>query len=369
MRIRRVTAWEKRLPLAEPYRLSGGRLKFEALDSTVVAVDADDGARGWGESCPWGNTYLPASGAGARAALALLAPVLIGRDPRDIGKLNRLLDAALPGHPHAKSPLDIALWDILGRRAGMPLHQLLGGAHGDAVDLSSSIPTGSPEEMAEAIGRARGHGCRAHSAKVGGDDPGLDIARVRGIEDALLPGESVTYDANRAWTPSSAIAVMGAAPAQRWFEQPCETLDQCVHVRRNTRQPIALDECLHTFQDHLDAWRAGACEGAKVKPNRLGGLTKARQARDFGVAVGWCMHVEDVGGTVLADTAALHLALSTPAENRLPSWLCHLHLSDDCAGADQGARNRQGRITLGDAPGLGVEPDPGWLGRPAAVFE
>lgn len=369
MRIRRITAWEKRLPLEEPYRLSGGRLRFDALDSTIVSVETDDGAQGWGESCPWGNTYLPAFGGGVRAALGLLAPALIGQDPGDIGRLNRELDAALPGHPYAKSPLDVALWDLLGKRAGMPLHQLLGGAHGTGIEANSSIPTGAPAEMVESIRRERARGCRTHSAKVGGTDPALDLARIREIEAALEPGESVTYDVNRAWTPSLAIAVMGEAPAHRWFEQPCETLDQCAHVRRHARQPIVLDECLHTFQDHLDAWRANACEGVKVKPNRLGGLTKARQARDLGVAVGWRMHIEDVGGTVLADTAAMHLALSTPEENRLASWLCHPHLADDCASRDRGARNRQGTITLDDAPGIGVEPDRDWLGEPAATHE
>ena len=93
-------------------------------------------------------------------------------------------------------------------------------------------------------------------------------------------------------------------------------------VAANTIQPIMLDECLHTFQDHLDAWSRSAGQGCKIKPNRLGGLTRTRQVRDFCVAVGWQMHVEDVGGTVLADTAALHLALSTPEENRASRRTC-----------------------------------------------
>jgi L-alanine-DL-glutamate epimerase-like enolase superfamily enzyme len=125
MKIARITAWQKTLPLAEPYWLSGGRLKFEALDSTLVRIDSDDGLAGWGEGCPWGHTYLPAFGGGIRAALELLAPVLVGRDPRDIDALNRAMDLALPGHPYAKSPLDIALWDILGQSAGLPLYALL----------------------------------------------------------------------------------------------------------------------------------------------------------------------------------------------------------------------------------------------------
>jgi L-alanine-DL-glutamate epimerase-like enolase superfamily enzyme len=368
MKITRITVWQKTLPLARPYWLSGGRLKFEALDSTFLRIDTDEGLSGWGEGCPWGHSYLPAFGEGLRAALGLLAPVLIDRDPRDIDALNRLMDLTLPGHLYAKSPLDMACWDILGQSAGLPLYALFGGAEGDGVPANSSISTGTPEEMVALVEAARAGGYRVHSAKIGGSDPALDIARIEAIEAARQADELVTYDVNRAWTPALAVEVMNAVAARGWFEQPCETLGQCVHVRRHTRQPILLDECLHGFQDHLEAWKAAACEGIKVKPNRVGGLTKARRLRDFGLAVGWRMHIEDVGGTVLADTAALHLALSTPAENRLGSWLCQAHLVDDPAPG-RGARNHCGQIALPEAAGIGVAPEEAWLAAPLARYE
>ena len=368
MKISRIAVWQKTLSLAKPYWLSGGRLKFESLDSTFVRLEADEGLSGWGEGCPWGRTYLSAFGGGIRAALDILAPALLGRDPRHIEALDRAMDVALPGHLYAKAPLDMALWDLLGQSAGLPLHALFGGAEGEAVALNSSISTGTPEEMVTLIEAARAAGYRTHSAKVGGTEPALDIARIEAIEVARQADEFVTYDINRAWTPALAVEVMNAVAAGGWFEQPCETMAQCIQVRRLTRQPIMLDECLHSFQDHLDAWQAGACEGVKVKPNRVGGLTKAKRVRDFGVSVGWRMHIEDVGGTVLADTAALHLALATPEENRLASWLCHPHLADDPMPG-QGARNEGGFAKLPNAPGLGVTPDVDWLGESTAVYE
>jgi L-alanine-DL-glutamate epimerase-like enolase superfamily enzyme len=89
---------------------------------------------------------------------------------------------------------------------------------------------------------------------------------------------------------------------------------------------------------------------------------------DFGVSVGWRMHLEDVGGTVVADTAALHLALPTAEHNRLASGLCQPRLMDDPAPG-RGARNVDGRISLPDGPGLGLAPDEDWLGTPEAVFD
>ena len=367
MRISRITVWQMDLPLKEPYWLSGGRLKFERLDSTFVRVDCDEGVSGWGEGCPWGHTYLPAHGPGLRAALGLLAPALIGCDPRALDAINRTMDVTLPGHNDAKAALDMACWDILGSAAGLPLWQLWGGSAADPVPLNSSISTGSPQEMIARIEAASAAGYRAHSAKIGGRDIGADIARIEAISDALPDGEDVTFDINRAWTPAMAVQVLNSVTACGWVEQPCETLDQCAHVASRVGNPIMLDECMHVFGDHLDAWKRGACEGVKVKPNRLGGLTKARQVRDFGVAVGWRMHVEDVGGSALADTAAIHLASSTLPDNRLASWLCHYHLDADPVPG-QGARNDGGFAAPPDTPGLGVAPDPDTLGEPVAVY-
>lgn len=368
MTIAKITVWQKLLPLKQAYWLSGGRLKFESLDSTFVRIECADGVYGFGEGCPWGNTYLPAFGEGIRAGMSLLANALLGESAADIDRLNRLMDQQLPGHPYIKSALDMALWDIAAKRAEVPLYTLLGGAEDDWVEPNSSISTGTAEQMVALVEQARAAGYQTHSIKIGGDDAATDAARINAVESVRLAHEKITYDVNRAWTPAVAIEVMNSVAARGWFEQPCETMDQCLRVQRNTSQPIMLDECLHDFNDHLDAWRLGVCQGVKVKPNRLGGLTRARQVRDLGVAIGWQMHIEDVGGTVLADTAAIHLALSTPTANRLASWLCHPHLIDDY-GQAEGARNRGGRISLDGSGrvGIGVEPPIEWLGD--ALFE
>ena len=367
MKISRITVYRLDLPLTKPYWLSGGRLRFDRLDSTFVCIDTDEGLTGWGEGCPWGHTYLPAHGPGLRAGLDILAPALLGQDPRALDHVNRLMDVQLPGHPYVKSPLDMACWDILGQACGMPLWQLMGGAAAEPVAVSSSISTGTPDQMVALIEAARATGYRCHSAKLGDEDPAVDIARIETISGALIPGESVTYDINRAWTPGIALQVLNAVDDLSWVEQPCETLEQCAFVASKVRQPLLLDECLHDFADHLSAWQAATFAGLKIKPNRVGGLTKARRIRDFALQVGWRMHIEDVGGSALADTAAFHLAASTPGAFRMASWLCHAHLAVDPVPG-QGARNREGLASPPSVPGLGVVPDLAILGDPIARF-
>lgn len=368
MKIVRIIVYQLDLPLTKPYWLSGGRLKFEQLDSTFVRLDTDTGISGWGEGCPWGHTYLPAHGPGIRAGIETLAPAILDADPRNLDHINRIMDVELPGHQYVKSPIDIACWDIAGQAAGLPLWQMLGGHEPAPVDVNSSISAGTPEEMIDWIETARREGYRTHSVKIGGPDPGVDIERMEIIGAALKPGESITFDVNRAWTVATALLVLNTVSSIGWIEQPCETLDECAQVARKVRQPIVLDECLHSMADHLKAWKCNACTALKIKPNRVGGLTKARRIRDLSIAVGWPMHIEETGGSALADTAAIHLASSTPGDIRMASWLCHYHLAIDPV-AKQGARNEKGVTRPPSEPGLGVVPDKTVLGKPVAIYE
>ena len=147
----------------------------------------------------------------------------------------------------------------------------------------------------------------------------MKITRMEAIFAVLPAGENVTFDVKRACQPSTAIRVLNSVASRDWVEQSCETHDQCATVLAPVQQLIMLDECMHPLQDHPDDWRLSACQGVKVKPNWLGGLTWARQVRDLSVALRRQMHIEDVGGSALADNAAIHLAASTSDANRLAS--------------------------------------------------
>jgi len=365
MKITGIAIFAVELPLEHPYRLSGGRLLFETLDSSFVRIETDAGLVGWGEGCPWGSTYLPAYPGGIRAAVAELAPALLGRDPRRTDVINQVMDIALPGHMYAKSPIDQACWDILGKSVGLPVCELLGGSFEHDVTIQSSIGSDTPEAMIADIRRRHEMGYRVHSPKVGSDVEG-DLARVRAIAAALPEGDSVTFDANRAMLPDQAIRLMTqTADVDAYFEQPCETYDECLHVRRATSQPIILDEIIVSYDDVVRAQRDGACEAIGLKIERVGGLTKARRMRDFCVQTGIRMNIEATAGSVLADTVAVHLAQATPPRFQRATWLCHEMLTvDPCDG---GARNLGGFTRAPNEPGLGAAPRPAVLGGPIAV--
>ncbi|HEX4612067.1 MAG TPA: mandelate racemase, partial [Urbifossiella sp.] len=160
MRITRVSAFQVGLPLHEgSYKWSGGNA-VTVFDSTVVKVETDGGLVGWGEVCPLGPAYLPAYAAGVRAGLAEIGPHLLGQNPLELAKLNRHMDAALKGHPYVKSAVDVACWDILGKKAGLPVCELLGGRYGEDFGLYRAISQESPADMAAKVAGYRAEGYR-----------------------------------------------------------------------------------------------------------------------------------------------------------------------------------------------------------------
>lgn len=108
------------------YHLSGGR-QYTGFDATIVRIITRNGLEGWGESTPFGSSYIAAHALGVAAGIAEIALHLIGLDPRRVDRINDAMDAALCGHEHAKTAIDIACWDLFGKSVGLPVCELLGG--------------------------------------------------------------------------------------------------------------------------------------------------------------------------------------------------------------------------------------------------
>ena len=368
MKITRISVYQTDLPLEHPYWLSGGRLKFECLDATFVKIETDAGITGWGEGTPWGHTYVPAHGPGIRAGIETMASFVLGLDPRRVLDVERAMDLALPGHLYAKSPIDMACWDIAGKAAGLPIADLMGGGSRTPRPIASSVGAKTVEETREVIQRYRDRSYVAHSVKIGGDVE-RDVARIRDVESIRLPGEIVLYDVNRGWTRQQALRVMQVTEDLKvMFEQPGETLDDIAAIRPLHSATVSVDESLVTLQDAARIARDGLAEVFGIKLNRVGGLTKAARMRDVALAHGIDMFVMATGGSVLADTEALHLAATIPDINCHAVWACQDMLTVDIAGG-RGPRNKAGHLHLPEEPGLGVEPNEDQLGHPVAVYQ
>ncbi len=367
MRVTSINVYQADLPLVEGrYTWSDGRY-VEVFDSTVVELETDEGLSGIGEVCPLGPFYLPAYGAGARAGIGELSSVILGADPTAIGVLNRRMDAALLGHPYVKSAIDMACWDLLGKQTGTPVCELMGGRHGESVELYRAISQGSAGEMAGSVAKYRAEGYRKFQLKVGGD-PHTDIVRIRAAADMLENGETLVADANTGWSVSDAARVVNAVrDVDVYIEQPCLSYDHCLVTRRRTPLPFILDENIDSIEALLRGHRDGAMDAINLKISKVGGLSKARLIRDLCVALKLPMTIEDSWGGDITTAAIAHLAHSTPEPYRFSATDFNSYVTVSNA---HGAPHREdGRMSAPTGPGLGIEPNMDALGTPVAVYE
>jgi L-alanine-DL-glutamate epimerase-like enolase superfamily enzyme len=365
MKIEELRVYQADLPLIEGrYAWADGKF-VDVFDCTVVEIVTRDGTCGYGEVCPLGPFYLPAFGPGARAAIAELAPHLIGLDASQTGVVGLVMDQALLGHDYAKSAIDMACWDLAGKRAGMAVCDLMGGRHGDNVALYRAISQEAPQRMAEKIAGYRDEGYTKFQLKVGGavDD---DIARIEAARGVLDRGEILVADANTGWLMHEAARVCDAVRAiDVYIEQPCKTYEECLTIRRRTARPFVLDESVDSVHMLLRAFADGAMDVINLKLSKVGGLTKARQIRDLCVTLGIAMTIEDSWGGDIATAAIAHLAHSTPQRLRFSSTDFNSYVSVSTASG--GPVRDNGTMQASSLPGLGIEPRRETLGEPVAL--
>ena len=353
-KIKRITAYQVDLPLKEgSYNWSEGK-SVSVFDSTVVAVETEDGLIGYGECCPLGPFYLPSYAEGVRAGIKELGPHLIGLDATNHFYLNQIMDQSLKGHPYVKSPIDVACWDIKGKIANLPVSNLLGGVYGDDFILYRAISQENPEAMANKVKEYRNEGYRRFQLKVGGN-PDEDIERIRAVSEQMKPGEKLIADANTGWVSHEALRVVNAvSDIDVYIEQPCLSYDECLAIRKKTNHPFILDESINDMVTLLKGYQDGAMDVVNIKISKFGGITKAALARDICSELGIAMTIEDTWGGDIVTASIAHLAHSTDPKLLFTATDFNSYVTVDIAS---GAPKRDnGRMKSSSEPGLGIDP-------------
>ncbi len=216
--------------------------------------------------------------------------------------------------------------------------------------------------MARRVAGYRAEGYRRFQLKVGGD-PGEDVERIRAVAAQLRPGDRLVADANTGWLMHDALRVVRAVrDVDVYIEQPCLTYEECLTVRRHTDHPFVLDEVIDSLDVLLRGHADRAMDVVNIKISKLGGLTKARQARDLCASLGVAMTLEDSWGGDIVTAAIAHLAHSTPPELLFTATDFNSYVTVSIA---EGAPRRvNGRMAAPAAPGLGVTPRLDVLGAP-----
>ncbi|WP_371878092.1 mandelate racemase/muconate lactonizing enzyme family protein [Shinella zoogloeoides] len=367
MSIKQIDVYQVDLPYSGGvYTLSGGR-EYRSFDATIVKVTTNDGLEGWGESTPFGSTWIASHALGVRAGIAEIAPHLIGLDPRRVDRINDAMDAALVGHDHAKTAIDVACWDVFGKSVGLPVCDLLGGRTGVRMPVISSIYMGNPEDMRRRVAEHRAMGYVGHSVKIGGE-PAEDAERIAASLADKKPGEFFIVDANGGMLVETALRMLRLLPAGLDFvlEAPCATWRECVSLRRRTDVPIIFDELATNDASIVQLIGDDAAEGIGLKISKNGGLTKGRRHRDICLAAGYTVSVQETTGSDIAFAAIVHLGQTVPERN----LRCLLECRDmvTVKTADGPFDVREGRVVAPSLPGLGITPRLDALGNPVATY-
>jgi cis-L-3-hydroxyproline dehydratase len=365
MRIARVSVHAVRYTLVGgTFTMSGGRVASEQ-DATVVRVETDDGLVGFGEQCVFSPNFLPSHGPGARATLGLLAPAVLGADPRQVDVVYSRMDGAVAGHPYAKAALDMACWDIFGKATGMRVSDLLGGTCREEIPLYWGIGVAAPEVMRGRVEAALALGYREIQLKVG-TGWREDVERVEACLDLLSDATRVIVDANGIQSQAEAVRMVAAlGDRELFFEQPCATTEECAQVRRRSRRPFILDESLVDLPS-LERAR-GSADAVRLKLSRFGGITPMRRARDLAASWGLQMTIEDSGGGDIVTSAMTHLSASVPPRLLMNGFLAGEMVNERIAPGAPRAIDGCARLPSG--PGLGVAVDESALGPALLISE
>jgi L-alanine-DL-glutamate epimerase-like enolase superfamily enzyme len=346
-------------------------IKAEDSIHALIAVHTDMGISGYGSAFTDGRLV--------EAALGVLESLVVGENPLEPERVSEKLhqNTFWMGRggtlTHAISGIDIALWDILGKTAGLSVGRLLGGRYRDRVQPYCSLLMDEPARMRDTLAHYRERGFKAYKIGWGPfgrrDDAKLDEAIIRAAREAIGDDAKLFVDAGAsdAFWPNGLKWALNAAAMLHdydvgWFEEPLkpDALEDFIVLRRESRVPVAGGEVLTRRQSFLPWITRGAFDIVQPDVTKVGGISEQRRiawmAQEFGIRYvghGW--------NTALGLASDLQLAAALPDCN-LVEYIGDSAYVDHIT-VDPFELDKDGYLSIPDIPGIGVAIDPDKLGR------
>ena len=367
MRISEIHVYQKDLPVVDgPYTMS--TMTLHSIDTTIIKLVSDNGLVGWGEVAPIGPLYQPQHALGARAALAQMAPGLIGQSCLTPLLLRRHMDGLLNGHNYAKAAIDIAIMDLLGKHYKVRVCDLLGGAERERLPGYFATGIGEPDEIARLVQDKVDQGYGRIQIKAGGRDVAIDIAVVRKVREVVGDRVQLVVDTNRGMTAADAMRLSLACREIPFaFEQPCNTIEEVASIRAQIAHPIILDENLENLSEVLRAISMRVCDGFGLKLTRMGGLNAMATIRDICAARSIPHTCEDSWGGDIVAASVVHIGATVEPRLLEAIWTAGIYIEENY-DPENGINVDEGHFVLPSGPGLGINPDEARIGTRLASY-
>jgi L-alanine-DL-glutamate epimerase-like enolase superfamily enzyme len=354
MPIRSLTVARLRMPLANPYTIAYETVV--AAENILVRVRDERGRSGFGVAAPDEAVTGETLEASARAIDEVIRPHVVGTDPERVARLSVSLERLARKAPAARAAVEMAVWDLLGRRAGLPLYRLLGGFRTRIITSVTIGISSLRETLAEARERM-GQGFQVLKIK-GGRNVDEDVERLLRLRELVGPRIRLRFDANQAYTAEQALELVERTKAARLevIEQPTprDELRALRTVQRKSPIPVMADESILDLFDAFRLARGRLADLVNVKLMKVGGILPALSAISVGHSSGLSVMVGCMDESELGIAAGLAVALARPGVVAA-DLDGHLDLEGDPASGI--LRLTRGMLHPSPAPGLGVTDD------------
>ena len=353
MKITTVEAWPVEFGLEDPYTIA-----YETITSApnvFLRIATDTGPVGFGCAAPDEEVTGETSDSVLAALREIVEPAIRGSDPLRTAMLLERVRQSMAASPSAKAALDMALYDILGKRAGLPVWKLLGG-YRERIKTSITIGILPVRETVDEAARWVEQGFSCLKIK-GGADLDADVERLLEVRRAVGPKIELRFDANQGFTVEETLElVRRAADARlRLIEQPTPKGEPelMAQISRRTSIPVMADESLMNLRDAFRLARKDLVDMVNIKLMKVGGIAEALHVNAVSRAAGYEVMVGCMDESGLAISAGLHFALARP-NVEFADLDGHIGLIGD--PASQAVQLKDGFLYPSDEPGIGCTP-------------
>ena len=332
--------------------------KWRTCRFVIVKVHTDEGIVGHGESAPFARLSQLGQKPIVDVLLDYLAPAVIGKNPFNLEEIWRAMDRATPYAAQAKGAIDMALYDIMGKKTGMPAYNFLGGAVRKEIPLQAIVTLDTLDNMKQASLNWVDKGFKTIRIKLGQGDLKKDVKLVHEIRKAVGDDVKIRVDPDQAYSVKEALKMIPVLEEHdiEIYEQPVlwSDLDGLAQINAATTIPVMPHEAMSSIQDVKALIDHKAVSLFSIKTDRPGGLTKARITRDLA-------ELYNIPCVVMS---SVELSVSTFASMQFAATLKDLNFACEASGvyeiediADSTDRIVNGNFIVPDGPGFGVEPD------------
>jgi len=369
MKVKHINIYKLNVDCTNPIRTPLGI--SDGARNVVIKITTDSNIFGLGEASP----FSPITGDSQESNYSTaqqLAKLIIGKNPLAIEARMTEINAFTVSEPSIRSAFDMALYDLLGKYANLPLYALLGG---ERRKIRTDITIGLQDTVEQTVARTESileQGFDAIKLKVG--RAGLeDVAHVKAVRERVGPDVEIKIDSNQGWDYPTAVANIQAMKSLnlQYSEQPLAAwdMDNLSRLRAKVSLPICADESVFDDKDALKLIKAGAVDYLNIKLGKSGGIHNSLKINAIAEASGCKCMIGCFAESRLALSAAAHLAMARPNIHFLDLDSAFGFKADPVKGGMKYDEKTGGLIHLPDTPGHGAEFDESYLDQQVTVCE